>query len=43
MPSGLGAALYMGTCSGHGKGSGSTAHPGHVGGMLSPCPHPNET
>ena len=39
MPSGLGAALYMGTCSGHGKGSGSTAHPGHVGGMLSPCPH----
>ena len=37
----LGAALYMGTCSGHGVGSGSSHHPGLGGGMLSPCPHPS--
>ena len=36
----LGAALYMGTCSGHGKGAGGTAHPGHCGGTLGGCPHP---
>ncbi len=39
MPSILGAALYMGTCSGHGKGFGCTFHPGHGGGTLPDCPH----
>jgi len=37
----IGAALYMGTCSGHGCGCGSSHHPGLGGGMLSPCPHPS--
>lgn len=35
----LGAALYMGTCSGHGKGNGATFQPGHGGGMVPGCPH----
>jgi len=34
-----GMALFMGTCSGHGKGNGCTFHPGHGGGTISPCPH----
>ena len=37
----IGAALYMGTCSGHGCGCGSSHHPGLGGGMLAPCPHPS--
>ena len=36
-----GAALYMGTCSGHGVGSGSCHHPGLGGGILGGCPHPS--
>ena len=45
MPAGapLGAALYMGVCSGHGVGCGSSHHPGLGGGTLSPCPHPSLT
>ena len=39
MPGMLGAALYMGTCSGHGKGAGGTFQPGHGGGMVPGCPH----
>ncbi len=35
----VGAALFMGNCSGHGVGSGSSHHPGLGGGTLSPCPH----
>lgn len=35
----LGAALYMGTCSGHGKGNGCKFQPGHGGPMVAPCPH----
>ena len=35
-----GAALYMGTCSGHGTGTGSSHHPGLGGGILGGCPHP---
>tara|TARA_A100001201_G_scaffold11051_1_gene14998 strand:+ start:72 stop:644 length:573 start_codon:yes stop_codon:yes gene_type:complete len=31
------AALYMGTCSGHGTGSGSVHHPGLGGGTLPGC------
>ena len=34
------AALFMGTCSGHGTGSGSTHHPGLGGGTLPGCIKP---
>ena len=37
MSSGMG--LFMGVCSGHGLGTGSTHHPGLGGGTISPCPH----
>jgi hypothetical protein len=37
MASGLG--LFMGNCSGHGLGSGSSHHPGLGGGTLPNCPH----
>ena len=33
------AALFMGSCSGHGKGNGATFQPGHGGGMVPGCPH----
>ena len=36
-----GAALYMGTDSGHGVGTGSSHHPGLGGGVLPNCPHPS--
>lgn len=39
MPGMLGAALYMGTCSGHGKGAGAIFQPGHGGGFVPGCPH----
>ena len=35
------AALFMGTCSGHGKANGVNWHAGPGGGILSPCPHPS--
>jgi len=35
------AALFMGTCSGHGKANGVNWHPGPGGPILSPCPHPS--
>lgn len=35
----MGMGLYMGTCSGHGLGSGSSHHPGLGGGTLGGCPH----
>ena len=34
------AALFMGSCSGHGTGSGSTHHPGLGGGTLPGCVKP---
>ena len=34
------AALYMGSCSGHGAGSGSTHHPGLGGSVLPGCTMP---
>ena len=34
------AALFMGSCSGHGTGSGSTHHPGLGGGTLPGCIKP---
>ena len=34
------AALFMGSCSGHGAGSGSTHHPGLGGGTLPGCTMP---
>ena len=33
--------LYMGTCSGHGTGTGASHHPGLGGGTLPNCPHPS--
>ena len=38
-----GAALYAGTCTGHGTGTGSSHHPGLGGGVLPgpPCPLPS--
>tara|TARA_B100001057_G_scaffold449116_1_gene490031 strand:+ start:6549 stop:7088 length:540 start_codon:yes stop_codon:yes gene_type:complete len=33
------AALFMGTCSGHGKANGVVWHPGPGGGFANPCPH----
>jgi hypothetical protein len=33
------AALFMGTCTGHGKGNGAKFMPGHGGGMVPVCPH----
>lgn len=33
------AALFMGTCSGHGYGNGAKFQPGHGGGMVPGCPH----
>lgn len=36
---GLPAALYLGTCSGHGFGCGAMHHPGFGGGTLPDCPH----
>ena len=33
------AALFMGTCSGHGYGNGAKFMPGHGGGMVPGCPH----
>ena len=38
---GLMAAIYMGTCSGHGTGTGASHHPGLGGGTLPNCPHPS--
>lgn len=35
----LGAALFMGNCSGHGKGNGCKFQPGHAGGPVELCPH----
>ena len=37
----LGCALFSGSCTGHGAGTGSSHHPGLGGGVLkgSPCPH----
>ena len=43
MPKPLGAALYMGTCSGHGVPQCSSHHPGLGGGVLGGCPHPPMT
>ena len=37
------AALYMGTCSGHGTGSGSSHHPGLGGGIQPKCTFPANT
>lgn len=37
---GLGAALYIGSCTGHGLGAGATHHPGIGGPTLKVCPHP---
>jgi len=39
MASITGAALFMGTDSGHGKGNGCSFQPGHGGGMVPGCPH----
>ncbi len=39
MAGNAGAALYMGTCSGHGTGCCSSHHPGLGGGILGGCPH----
>ena len=36
---GMGAALYMGNCTGHGTGVGGSFQPGHGGGMVPGCPH----
>lgn len=36
---GMGAALYMGNCTGHGTGIGGSFQPGHGGGMVPGCPH----
>ena len=37
---GMGAALYMGNCTGHGTGPGGVSfQPGHGGGMVPGCPH----
>jgi hypothetical protein len=33
---GMGAALYMGNCTGHGTGVGGSFQPGHGGGMVRP-------
>ena len=33
------AALFMGTCSGHGKANGVLWQPGPGGGFANPCPH----
>ena len=37
----MGCALFSGSCTGHGAGTGSSHHPGLGGGVLkgSPCPH----
>ena len=37
----LGCALFSGSCTGHGAGTGSSHHPGLGGGVVngSPCPH----
>ena len=37
----MGCALFAGSCTGHGAGTGSSHHPGLGGGVLkgSPCPH----
>ena len=41
MAAGTGAALYMGSDSGHGVGVGASHHPGLGGGVLPNCPHPS--